>query len=102
MNTQTQEALKMAQEVLNLYCEQLNSTFANDALKAINEALEQPAQGIELEWYNKGWTDANWEWIGLTDDEVGDLITPYEYSVHPDLDGLTHAIVQALKEKNGN
>jgi len=39
-----EEALKIAQEVLNLYCEQLNSTFANDALKAINEALEQPAQ----------------------------------------------------------
>jgi len=34
----------MAQEVLNLYCEQLNSTFANDALKAIDKALEQPAQ----------------------------------------------------------
>ena len=44
MNTQTQEALKMAQEVLNLYCEQLNSKFANDALKAIDEALAQPTQ----------------------------------------------------------
>jgi len=44
MTPQTKEALKMAQEVLNLYCEQLNSTFANDALKAIDKALEQPAQ----------------------------------------------------------
>ena len=44
MNTQTLEALKMAQEVLNLYCEQLNSKFANDALKAIDEALAQPTQ----------------------------------------------------------
>jgi hypothetical protein len=28
------------------------------ALQACKEALEQPAQGIELEWYVKGWDDA--------------------------------------------
>ena len=48
MNNQTRQALEMAQEVLNLYCEQLNSKFANDALKAIDEALSQePSDWIE-------------------------------------------------------
>ena len=40
------------------------------------------------------------EFATLTDDEIGDLITPYEYSVHPDLDGLARAIEAKLKEKN--
>jgi hypothetical protein len=94
MNTQTQEALKMAIEALE-HAELVFYITKDDGSKvsiyaetvnACKEALEQPAQEPV--------------WQGLTDDEVGDLITPYEYSVHPDLDGLTRAIEQALKEKN--
>ena len=91
------EALKMAIEALS----QDEGWFEPEkAIQACKEALEQPSQGIELEWYNKGWTDAIWEFEWLSDDEIGDLITHYEYSVHPDLDGFARAIEQALKDKN--
>ena len=91
------EALKMAIEALS----QDEGWFEPEkAIQACKEALEQPSQNIELEWYNKGWTDAIWEFEWLSDDEIGDLITHYEYSVHPDLDGFARAIEQALKEKN--
>jgi surface antigen len=46
------EALKMAIKAL------LYGTDHTKAVNACKEALEQPAQGIELEWYVKGWDDA--------------------------------------------
>jgi hypothetical protein len=46
------EALKMAIEAL------LTGNQYADAINACKEVLEQPAQGIELEWYVKGWDDA--------------------------------------------
>jgi hypothetical protein len=68
----------------------------NEAIKACKEALEQPAQGIELEWYNKGWTDANWEWQGLTDDEIKEFMgNCWESPYH-----LIKVIEQELKDKN--
>jgi hypothetical protein len=93
--------------------------FMRDLAIGLEEALEQPAQE-PVAWIvgNHGHctTKKDWaekysnhikplythphQWQGLTDDEIGNLITPYEYSVHPDLDGLTRAIEQALKEKN--
>jgi hypothetical protein len=142
MNTQTQEALKMAIEGLEqlllflyqeeetaLYCNKFyeiqtakkNIDECNRKINACKEALEaeqvcqaqepvlitriacpesnakqsaqEPAQGIELEWYNKGWTDANWEWQGLTDDEI--LAIPVGSRL-----STARAIEQALKEKN--
>lgn len=128
MNTQTQEALKMAIE----YLEEIHvgnmtpmaETNWNKAIQACKEALAQPAQepyGWEL-FFNNGqhnrfttnkgeaaeygenkiplYTHPAPSWQGLSDDEVGTLIAPYEYDVHPDLDGLTRAVEQALKEKN--
>jgi len=111
------EALKMAQEVLNLYCEQLNSTFANDALKAIDKALEQPAQepvaivkvldgyDIQVHWLNLPpstgllYTHPH-QWQGLTDDEiVKEIERTDEYMGKSFFAGVRWA-EQALKEKN--
>lgn len=58
MTKQTQEALKMAIEAIeNLikvkgrhHTEIATLKLFNDVLPALKEALEQPAQGIELEW----------------------------------------------------
>ena len=63
------------------------STNKNDFGKAISTAIPL-------------YTHPAPSWQGLSDDEVANLIAPYEYDVHPDLDGLTRAIEQALKEKN--
>ena len=98
--TKKDEALKMAIEAL------LTGNQHADAINACKEALEQPAQ--EPVMLNvKTHDDTTYkvevsthQWQGLTDDEIGNLITPYEYSVHPDLDGLCRAIEQALKDKN--
>jgi hypothetical protein len=94
---------------------------AEQMADACKEALEQPAQEpvawiqtfenqngetkITFNPYPVGINDIAvythpHQWQGLTDDEIGNLITPYEYSVHPDLDGFARAIEQALKEKN--
>ena len=104
------EALKMAGYDLDgviADVEKFNG-FDNVCLETIKrvrnviaETLEQPAQGIELEWYNKGWTDANWEWQGLTDDEVDDFMfqscdAENGYSITD----LIRLVEQALKEKN--
>jgi hypothetical protein len=114
MNIQTQEALKMAIEYIDCNCHEKDTKAMVELLtKALEQPMQEPvavknANGITLK---QGWDDLPddtllythpYQWQGLTDDEVGDLITPYEYSVHPDLDGLTRAIEQALKEKNGN
>ena len=54
-NMTKDEALKMAIEALS----QDEGWFeTEEAINACKEALEQPAQGIELEWYVKGWDDA--------------------------------------------
>jgi hypothetical protein len=115
------EALKMAIEWAEGW---YGYSPSKDALlKACRKALEQPAQepycwcfldmlvdeeeakSYEQDEDFKGakafplYTHPH-QWQGLTDDEIGDLITPYEYSVHPDLDGLSRAIEQALKDKN--
>ena len=63
---------------------------------------EQPSQGIELEWYNKGWTDANFEWQGLTDDEIEQAILSKNKAGEwwgMCLD-IARAIEAKLKEKN--
>jgi len=109
------EALKMAQEVLNLYCEQLNSTFANDALKAIDKALEQPAQepvaivkvldgyDIQVHWLNLPpstgllYTHPH-QWVGLTDNEIQELThdgVADEYDIK-----FARAVLAKAKEKN--
>jgi surface antigen len=49
------EVLKMAIEYLEAQGFSIERQAVLDACK---EALEQPARGIELEWYNKGWDDA--------------------------------------------
>ena len=57
--TKQTEALKMAIEAMDweLGGEPL-PTLMIEARKACKDALEQPADGIELEWYCKGWDDA--------------------------------------------
>ena len=123
MNTQTQEALKIAQEVLNLYCEQLNSKFANDALKAIDEALSQQAQEPDLIWQDgkfkrrkdltlyggeKFYTHPAPSWQGVSDDEIETQITIHIFGNDADefsldienIRNFARAIEQALKEKN--
>ena len=52
------EALKMAIEALEMYVPYYVKDRGCEAINACKEALEQPAQGIELEWYVKGWDDA--------------------------------------------
>ena len=119
MNKQT-EALKMAQEVLNLYCEQLNSKFASDALKAIDEALAQPSQE-PVAWrvlIDESPEDTDWHymtgepwgcfkqsaeplythpapsWQGLSDDEIQAL------ALDNDVISVISQIEQALRNKN--
>ena len=93
------KALQMAINALT------NCSNFEKAIKACKEALEQPAQGIELEWYVKGWDDAKRDWQGLTDDEIGDIYcnTPAQPISNGDIDlmfDFARAIEQALKEKN--
>jgi hypothetical protein len=67
------------------------------------EALEQPAQGIELEWYVKGWDDAKKDWQVLTDDEIDSAwsgVTKYGISGVDFTVRFARAIEQALKDKN--
>jgi hypothetical protein len=52
------EALQMAIEVLDLNVDCVSESKWKEAINACKEALEQPAQGVELEWYVKGWDDA--------------------------------------------
>ena len=91
------EALNACKEALDLSEKQY--TFP-DKLNIVNCDLKQPSQGIELEWYNKGWTDANWEWQGLTADEIFDLRDD-DYGVPSKYwDDYARAIEQELKDKN--
>jgi hypothetical protein len=89
-----------------------NEKHRKEAINACKEALAtneessvvQPAQGIELEWYNKGWTDANFEWQGLTDDEIGKLFDAVMANdkISTEFFGIefARAIEAKLKEKN--
>ena len=57
------EALKMAIEVnewlkIKLWIDSCAADELDKVTNACKEALEQPAQGIELDWYVKGWDDA--------------------------------------------
>jgi hypothetical protein len=63
-DTALKMAIKFIEEITNAagkypYVDktQLVSDSYKIALK-LKEALNQPAQGIELEWYVKGWDDA--------------------------------------------
>jgi hypothetical protein len=106
-------ALKMAIEALEMYvpyyvkdrgCEAINAckkalqTNALDEMQKVTEKeyYQEPKQGIELEWYVKGWDDAKKDWQGLTDEEryLNEGRTPeeIEYAI---------AIEQELKTKNG-
>jgi hypothetical protein len=108
MNTQTQEALKMAIDEIQDLIQHIKDrqpdmlfTGAEYVIDACKEALEQPVQGIELEWYNKGWSDAKKEFIGLTDDEVDDFMfqscdAENGYSITD----LIRLVEQALRNKN--
>ena len=87
------KALKMAIDYLG------GSYEAHKVRKACQEALEQPAKGIELEWYNKGWTDAIWEFEWLSDNEIDKLYADWEEG-QTDYSNYARAIEQALKEKN--
>ena len=74
-----------------------NAEEWKEAINACKEALEQPAQGIELEWYVKGWDDAKKDWQGLTDDEINKIKNDYELEQRT---FYARAIEQALKDKN--
>jgi hypothetical protein len=128
MNNKTANAFKMAIEGLEqlllflyqeeetaLYCNKFyeiqtakkNIDECNRKINACKEALEAEQVCQEDSRVRQNDVPAqeasearDKEFVTLTEDEVGDLITPYEYSVHPDLDGLTRAIEQELKDKN--
>jgi hypothetical protein len=122
MNKQTQEALKMAIEALDKlarlgngdsYGNSDGNCIAIKTLKAIEEALEQPAQK-PYGWYDNHdihtekqsdesialYTHPH-QWQGLTDDEIDKIYykTFDTWSSQVDID-FAHAIEQALKEKN--
>ena len=111
MNTQTQEALKMAIEALNKlarlgngdsYGNSDGNCIAIKTLKAIEEALEQPAQNLKLVKDNGNGIKTyeilpTHQWQGLTDDEIGQIIVNSKSLLAID---FYRAIEQALKEKN--
>ena len=96
------EALKMAIEAFD-NIDMSNQTNEECArawfIEGYVQALEWPAKGIELEWYNKGWTDAIWEFEWLSDNEIDKLYADWEEG-QTDYSNYARAIEQALKEKN--
>ena len=126
MNTQTQEALKMAIEALDNACMKIEKwtkggkwTAGKEALAKCKEALAQPEQE-PVAWI-KDWADGSKElvfpnydnsypvythpepsWQGLSDDEILEIdksIDP-EISIGKGKTLFARAIEQALKEKN--
>lgn len=122
MNTQTQEALKMAIEALEFF--QKNSEFWKDtveeAIQACKEALAQPAQEPVAwidEFGNCEFTYAMWmkeepnvtwipvythsapSWQGLSDDEVTDLANFWDIS-DIGIEAFIDKVVRKSKEKN--
>jgi len=126
MNTQTQEALKMAIEALkklarlgngDSYGNSDGNCIAISALKAIDEALAQPAQE-PVAWMSKMgsftaiaetkkqlpkgsepialYTHPH-QWQGLTDDEQHEIVQDSDWD-NPY--GIADAIEQALRIKN--
>jgi hypothetical protein len=122
MNTQTQEALKMAIEVMYRNSPKIGLTQEiEEAINACKEALEQPAQepksvgfirdlisidkdGIETYKVTPVYTHPH-QWQGLTDDEIQNILNKIRDDMYPWKDGMlghliARAIEQALKEKN--
>lgn len=101
-----EEELKHHAEKYGISLKQFKTMCNNASKHYENQGMNSVDYGLAREAYFAGFTDACKEaleqpaWKGLTDDEIGNLITPYEYSVHPDLDGFARAIEQTLKEKN--
>ena len=118
MDKQTQEALKMAIECLELYNNHIYRTGnANDVINACKEALEQPAQEpVGFVVGSENYPDINighasitdstlavgtplyahpHQWQGLTDDEIEEIMMkPFIYFE------FARAIEAKLKEKN--
>jgi hypothetical protein len=130
------EALKMAIYVIEAFGRGCDSDDyfmdISEAINACKEALDTeqvredlPAQGIELEWYNKGWTDAMFdtefpskqeilkaifdavysqypkkEWQELTDKEIFNLSQNCDLNHILGLIDYGRAVEQALKDKN--
>lgn len=120
MNNQTQEALKMAVEVMEGRCAWGKSK--SEVIAMCKEALEQPAQEpVLIQWYDeeeKEWenTDERYykhyeedghkirflythphQWQGLTDDEILKLKSMSDLG---NWFTFARAIEQVLKEKN--
>jgi hypothetical protein len=117
------EAIKACKKALEQpTVAELNDEYLRDTYV---EGLNQPAQGIELEWYNKGWTDAMFdtefpskqdilkaifdavysqypkkEWQGLTDDEKKGMWLDTDNISWPAFKETYLLIEQALKDKN--
>lgn len=93
------EALKMAISQFKRIDKEYDCTEIIDICK---DALEQPTKGIEFEWYNKGWTDAIWEFEWLSDDEILIICAKMAAKLpNKEIDLIfARAIEQALKEKN--
>ena len=96
------EALKLAQKAM------MNSNSISyemlDAITAIKEALEQPAQDWKtlpkkdaplVEWANEQ-TPPKRPWVGLTDEEIESALPGYRAI---DALDIYHAIEARLKEK---
>jgi len=125
MNTQTQEALKMAIEwIENPFV--TTPALKTEVLNACKKALEQPAQEPVawtdeyknfLEWDKESLCDKAvckeheaiplythpHQWQGLTDDEIQNILTPIVLLDNADSVTdyeIARAIEQALKEKN--
>lgn len=117
MNTQTQEALKMAIEALESHVPHYVKDRGCEALEACKEALAQPAQEpiLPFQRWSKESEIINQEgfdrlnnthpapaWQGLSQEEQWNLINrsdiPADYD-HEIL-AIARAIEQALKEKN--
>jgi hypothetical protein len=123
MNTQTQEALKMAIEALEMHVPYYVKDRGCEAINACKQALEQPAQepvgwmmvhrepehGAAYLTFNKPTREQKishhpyelythpHQWQGLTDDETENILHKH----YPDeWKDFAHAIEQALKEKN--
>jgi pyruvate/oxaloacetate carboxyltransferase len=126
MNTQTQEALKMAIETLEKAQHSMQTDMGVDvideAITACKEALEQPAQE-PVAWMHRHAgeiTEFNdfqsceyceplythpHQWQGLTDKEIQKRLSKISDDMYPWKDGMlghliARAIEQALKDKN--
>ncbi len=119
MNNQTQEALKMAINFASVISETYSTGGeAEKVINACKEALEQPAQKpVALSTSNNPFNSERHglevlrnthphQWQGLTDDDMSIIFDKFDWKEieiageHLDLFKFSHAIEQALKEKN--